>query len=129
MTNSVDTTIKLMNVGSTYKELEAICIGYEGNNKELFDYYNDMKKWLSTIYIFIQSEAEINYKLDKENLAKERIERRKEMENIKSEIEKANSAPAVVKNKWIEKTWFKQKYFVFKIFGYSFSTILEVAKK
>lgn len=139
MLNSDEKIIQLVDLEMTYRELEAICIGYKDRDVELFDYYDSMKKWVLSVHKHLRLELLIILNIHKEildNKEREREQREQEFEAKKriSENEKdiIKKAVLTVNEKITTQERRKmpfEKHFEFKIFGYKIYTFLEIEKK
>ncbi len=123
---SSETVIEAALLANTYRELQAICIGYKDNDTELFDYYNSFLEWFDLKYEFLRAEALIMIELQNEIWDLDRTKREERM----AEYEK--TTPVEVEfTEQSKATEYKQPFervLDFKIFGFRIYFFLEIAK-
>lgn len=140
MLDSTKKVLQLMDVGTTCRELNAICFGCEHTDLEQFTYFSSMREWLFSKHEFISSEAQILNNLQKEIWDKERIENEPNLENLRLKIaayETENIAIESQKDTSLnEQIIYKpkrkepfEKVIEFTLFGYKFFFLLEIDKK
>ncbi|WP_375561227.1 hypothetical protein ACE193_01350 [Bernardetia sp. OM2101] len=132
MLDSTKAIIKLADIGTTCKELQAVCIGCENTDLEQYKYYRSMLELLYPQYQFLLSEADILHNLQKEVWAMEEVERNKNIDELFQQIavyesKKSNQIIEVEVTEKEYKTPF-EKVLDFNILGYNIFFCLEIGK-